>query len=312
MLESKHLAWLADIADLGSMSRAAQKLHISQPTLSRGIQMLEDHVGGKVLERERHGVRPTKIGADLAEQGRRIANAQLQAADIVGLWQDGLDRHLRVGVGAMLAATVMGRFFANTINNAPRYGLRVFSATTSYLVDQLNQGEFDVVLAPQQINLYQENLVQADLMADELAIFCRHAHPLHEYKQKLTPALLEQQTWISVGAFSGIPGSGKEVLSLLGVRDVSSRLAFTGDIMMALEILQTIDAVCVLPRKLVRMSPRMKELRALEVSVRLPSRNIACWSRRDDRDRPEIIDFRNRVATYLEQISEEHNEQPYI
>ena len=59
MIDAKHLLWLAEISDLGSLSRAAEKLNVTQPTLTRAVQVIEAQVGGKVLTRERHGVRPT-------------------------------------------------------------------------------------------------------------------------------------------------------------------------------------------------------------------------------------------------------------
>ena len=49
MLDVKHLAWLAEIIELGSMSQAAEKLNVTQPTLSRAVQILESQAGAKLL-----------------------------------------------------------------------------------------------------------------------------------------------------------------------------------------------------------------------------------------------------------------------
>ena len=303
MLDPKHLSWLAEVADLGSMSSAAQKLHVTQPTLTRAIKVIEEHVGGKVLERERHGVRPTEIGARLVELGRRIVETKAEAEDIVDLWQDGLDRDLRVGVGTMLATTVMGDFFAELVNTPPRYGLRVVSATVSRLIERLNTDELDVVLAPERVNHFQDDLTQHRLMKDELAVFAGRQNPIVASRESVSADTLEAQTWISVGTLSGISGTNQEVFQILGMRSVPSRIAFTGDIVMVLQILRATNAVCVLPRRLVEMSPQMHDIVAVHTEPSLPARNLAFWSRRQDRDRPELIDFEDKVGSHFERIS---------
>ncbi len=299
MLDPKHLSWLADIADLGSLSSAAQKLNVTQPTLSRAVQVIEEHVGGKVLVRERHGVRPTEIGARLVEMGRKIVETKAQAEDIVDLWQDGLERDLRVGVGTMLATTVMGSFFAQMVADPPRYALRVVSATVSRLIERLNNDELDVVLAPERVNHFQDDLAQHHLMKDNLGIFAGLQNSLALNTRPVPTKELETKQWISVGALSGISGTNQEVFDALGMRNTPSRIAFTGDIVMVLEILRKTDALCVLPRRLVALSDRMHEIALVSTDAPLPSRNLAFWSRKSDRDRPELIDFRAKTEGYF-------------
>ncbi len=302
MLDPKHLLWLAETAELGSMSAAAQKLHVTQPTLSRAIQVIEGHVGGKVLERERHGVRPTEIGGRLVEMGRKIIETKAQAEDIVDLWQDGLERALHVGVGPMLATTVMGSFFARMVTQRPRYGLRIVSATVFRLIERLNNDELDVVLAPERVNHFQDDLVQYRLMRDELAIFAGRENSISGSRTAVPPEVLEAQTWISVGTFSGISGTNEEIFRILGMRNVPSRIAFTGDTVMVLEILRSTDAVCVLPRRLVELSTQMDDIIAIPTGNPLPTRNLAMWSRKTDRDRPDIINFREKIESYFRSI----------
>ena len=303
MLDAKHLLWLAEVVDLGSMTQAAQKLHVTQPTLSRAIQILEEHVGGKVLERERHGVRPTAIGTQLVDLGRRIAATRADAQDAIDLWRSGLDGELRVGVGSMLATTIMGDFFATTVQSQPRYSLRVMSATASRLIELLNEDQLDVVFAPESMNLFQDDLAQHRLMTDRLAVFAGNQNALTKL-ETVSSDLLEREAWISVGALSGISGSNEEVFSRLGMRNVPSTISFTGDITMALQVMKRANALCVLPRKLVGLSAVMQDIVEINTVLELPRRNVAFWSRKKDRDRPELLDLRARVSSFFNQVEE--------
>lgn len=102
-MELRHLRYFAAVAGELNFTRAAQKLHVAQPALSRQIRQLEDELGVKLLERTRPGVQLTKPGhAFLAEtrailaqseQAIRVArksgepgNAQLNLGYIWGLF----------------------------------------------------------------------------------------------------------------------------------------------------------------------------------------------------------------------------------
>lgn len=305
MLDVKHLAWLADIIELGSMSQAADKLNVTQPTLSRAIQILEDQAGAKLLERERYGVRPTELGLQLYETAAKIGEARTQVQETINRWQSGLEQELRVGVGAMLASTVMGDFFASTIENPPKYGLWVTSATVSRLIELINDDELDVVLAPENVNLFRDDLVPFRMLQDRLALFAGKQNKALVDSGRVNAELLEKQRWISVGALSGISGTNEDVFRLLDLKGNPSIISFTGDIAMAVQIMSKTNALCVLPRELVRLSEVMEGIEEVAIEKSLPRRNIAFWSRRKDRDRVNIIDLRNRLRTYFSAIQED-------
>jgi DNA-binding transcriptional LysR family regulator len=60
------------ILEEGSLRRAAKRLHISQPALTRQMQLLEHDLGGRILERTSAGVHPTNVGHVLAEKARAL------------------------------------------------------------------------------------------------------------------------------------------------------------------------------------------------------------------------------------------------
>ena len=68
----KHLAhWLA-LAETGSFSRAAEKLHITQSALSRSIQVLEEELGGPLVDRIGKKNELTPLGQSVLERARPI------------------------------------------------------------------------------------------------------------------------------------------------------------------------------------------------------------------------------------------------
>ena len=71
-VELRHLRYFVAIAEAGTVTHAAERLFIAQPTLSQQLRRLEDIVGTRLLHRQREGVRLTTAGAVLLEASRAI------------------------------------------------------------------------------------------------------------------------------------------------------------------------------------------------------------------------------------------------
>jgi DNA-binding transcriptional LysR family regulator len=72
VIELRHLRYLVAVVDAGGFGRAASRVRVAQPALSRQIAQLETIVGAPLLERGAGGVRPTAAGRQLADDARRI------------------------------------------------------------------------------------------------------------------------------------------------------------------------------------------------------------------------------------------------
>lgn len=77
MMSLRQLEYLLAVVDAGSFTRAATRLHVTQPALSHQIRALEQHVGGRLLDRLPRSVRPTPMGRALLPHARAaLADAE--------------------------------------------------------------------------------------------------------------------------------------------------------------------------------------------------------------------------------------------
>jgi LysR family transcriptional regulator, benzoate and cis,cis-muconate-responsive activator of ben and cat genes len=91
MMELRHLRYFIAVAEERSFSRAAEKLHVSQPPLSRQIRDLEAELGVKLLDRNRQGVRLTRLGQGILVKARGL----IRDADLFKAQAKVLDKEFR-------------------------------------------------------------------------------------------------------------------------------------------------------------------------------------------------------------------------
>jgi LysR family transcriptional regulator, benzoate and cis,cis-muconate-responsive activator of ben and cat genes len=103
-MELRQLRYFVAVAEQGSISRAAKKIFLTQPALSRQIKALEDEIGQCLLERQAHSVRLTPAGEVLHREGRALLDRAEQMLQQVRAVGRGV--RLRVGYAPSLASGI--------------------------------------------------------------------------------------------------------------------------------------------------------------------------------------------------------------
>ncbi|MDU8913838.1 LysR family transcriptional regulator [Aestuariicoccus sp. MJ-SS9] len=299
-MDPKHLMQLATIVELGSLTKAAQRLNTTQPSLSRVVKLIEDRVGGAVLRRDRYGVSPTEIGARLAEDGREIMRRAQRADVSIEKWRSGISE-LRVGVGPMLATTIMGDFLAGLVGTRMGYGLKIYCEYAARLLERLHNDLLDVAIMPYELNRQDGQLIRETLFQDRLAIFVGQDDPLAA-ERAVPPVALAQHNWISVGEISGLFDVTRDTLDGLGLHSVTPALENTGDVTMTFRILERTRSCSMLPFRVLGTFQDDFRIAPVDLSVELPLRNVGFWTTQSVRDRPECLDFKKRLSAYLEKL----------
>jgi DNA-binding transcriptional LysR family regulator len=145
MFDFRQLRYFVAVAEELSFTRAAQRLHISQPPLSQQIQALEQDLGARLLERNKRNVSLTEPGRLFLEQARQILDHAEEARQRVAEAAAGFSGELR------LAYTVSVSFhpaLPQTLlrfgRNAPNVRLRLSEMYTEPQFSALRAGQIDV------------------------------------------------------------------------------------------------------------------------------------------------------------------------
>lgn len=145
--ELRHLRYLLAVADHGNFTRAAEALHVSQPTLSQQIRQLERLVGVPLLDRTARTVRLTDAGAVYADHARR-ALRELTAADRAVHDVESLTRGtLRLAVTPTFTAYLIGPLIAEFHARYPGITVELIETAQDTMESALLADELDLGIA---------------------------------------------------------------------------------------------------------------------------------------------------------------------
>ncbi|MCY1224574.1 HTH-type transcriptional regulator ArgP [compost metagenome] len=148
MISLRQLEALVWVTRMGTFERAANKLNVTQSTVSKRINELEQIVGVSLFDRQGHSNKLTAEGEKLLALAESMLALQAQALDLKAL-SDTPARKLRLGVTELTAMTWLPRLIFALKTRFPKVAFEPTVAMTRELHQGLTEGSFDVVIAPE-------------------------------------------------------------------------------------------------------------------------------------------------------------------
>lgn len=174
----RHLQhWLA-LAETGSFSRAAEKLHITQSALSRSIQVLEDDLGGLLVDRVGKKNELTPLGQTVLGRARRIVHEAQELKQGAALLQQGGMGTLRVGLGSGPGAMLMTPWLVYMARHHPTVQVTVSRGSTELQLTQLRERQLDALVVDVRQVEAAPDLNMAHVVEMRAGFVCRQGHPL--------------------------------------------------------------------------------------------------------------------------------------
>jgi DNA-binding transcriptional LysR family regulator len=140
MVTLDELAAFVAIADTGSMSAAAEKLHITQPAMTRRLKRLESDLGAALLDRRTKPIRLTTAGREVLERARQV----LQSVELVYAASHELaNAEFRVGLALTVGSGALARPIDRARTQFPKVAFQVTTAWSPSLLGRLKAGALE-------------------------------------------------------------------------------------------------------------------------------------------------------------------------
>jgi len=139
----RDLEYVVAIADLGSFGRAAERCHVSQPTLSSQVKKLEGHLGVQLFERTSKRVMLTEIGAEIVTVARRVLTETERIEHLAEAAKDPFRGDLRLGAIPTVAAYLLPDLVARVDEELPEVRIILMEEKTDGLLTAIRDGQLD-------------------------------------------------------------------------------------------------------------------------------------------------------------------------
>lgn len=172
----RQFAYLVALADYGTFRRAADAMHVAQPTLSQQLRALEARLGVILVERNESPVQLTPVGREIVLRARRLL---LDVRDIENLAmraRSSMGGTIRFGVTPTLGPYLMPGIVAALHRAYPDMRLYVREGIPDEQARELARGELDMILSPLPVS--GSALHIEPLFREPLHIVCPPDHPL--------------------------------------------------------------------------------------------------------------------------------------
>ena len=145
-MELRALRYYLAVCEYGTMSRAAEALHVTQPALSRQIAALERELNCELFERRSHSIVPTEKGLYLRRRAQEIVGLTDQTTADFSHDDEIVAGDIHIGAGESVAMRQIAHHIARFRASYPHVRFHLHSAIATDLIERLEHGLDDLVV----------------------------------------------------------------------------------------------------------------------------------------------------------------------
>ena len=221
-MDLRRLEIFAKVSELGSFSRAAEALFLTQPTVSEHIRALEDELGVQLLDRLGRGATPTRAGQLFLGYTQRILALSREARQAIDQFQGRMSGDLVVAgstiPGEYLLPGVIGRFKSKY----PDISVTLLIGDTRQVSDWVEDGRAEAAIVGARPA--SRTIDSRELLRDDLVVVVASGHPWSE-RDSITLAELRAEPMVVRERGSGTREALERAIAAIGLDFGAFRIA---------------------------------------------------------------------------------------
>ncbi|AWV21485.1 Transcriptional regulator, LysR family [Roseomonas mucosa] len=259
------------VIEEGSMAKAAARLAVSRPVVSRAISDLEQALGVRLLDRAPEGVAPTRYGEALLHRARAVFDELRQGVEDLATLADPNAATLRIGSSPVNEAGLLPKVIERLSLRYPRMRFVTLTGTVATRMDALRDRRVDLALARAHAEDPGPDFVFEPLMHERLLVVTAEGSPWAGWGGR-SLAELADAAWI-IAQPEMAEGSPVGAAFAAAGAALPQRLIVSDSLSFRLSMLQARQHLTFMPDSAVLLAPRPPWLRVLPVELprwRLP------------------------------------------
>jgi LysR family hydrogen peroxide-inducible transcriptional activator len=268
-LSLRQLEYLVAVADTLGFHRAAERCHVSQPTLSAQVQQVEDVLGVRIFERDRRGVRVTRAGEEIVARARRVLSDVAEVIAAAARARDPLTGTFRIGVIPTIAPYLLPDVTPALHARFPELRLVFREEKTDTVMRELREGKLDANLVALEADLGEHEA--AVVANDPFVVALPRGHRLAK-KKRVELGDLDDETVLLLDDGHCFRSQALELCARAGAREAELRATSLSTLV---QMVSTAFGVTLLPQLSVAVENRRAQLEVRPFVPPPPTRTLA-------------------------------------
>jgi DNA-binding transcriptional LysR family regulator len=258
------------VAKLGSLTKAAQTLYISQPAVSQSIKQLEGQLGGRLFIRTPKGMELTEAGNVMTEYVEKAINLLNEAENRFGEIKGITVSTVRIGASDTLCKHFLLKYIEEFHKKYPKINLQVYNRTTPETIELLKANKVDLGFVNLPVNDPELNIIEPCMELNDIFVYSEKFMP--RLKETVPLKNLEEYPLLMLEMTSNTRRSIVEFTHSLGI-NLNCEIEL-GSLDLLIEFAKSGLGVSCVPKEYVLKELKSGELFRLETSPNLPVRGI--------------------------------------
>lgn len=178
-MEIRVLKYFLTVVREESITKAAEVLHITQPTLSRQLAQLEEEIGVKLFDRGTRKIKPTNEGMLLRRRAEEILQLVDKTEQELVEQEEQIEGKISIGSGETAAVQILSNLIKTFSEKYPRVTFDLFTATADLVKEQMDKGLIDAGLLLEPVDIEKYDFVRLDTK-ERWVVLMPSADPLTE------------------------------------------------------------------------------------------------------------------------------------
>jgi DNA-binding transcriptional LysR family regulator len=266
-LKLRDLHILLAVAQAGSMSRAADRLAISHPVVSKTIADLEHALGVRLLDRTPQGTEPTAYGRALLSCGTAVFDELRRGVGELAFLSDPTVGELRIGSAAPYIDGIVPAVIARLAERYPKIQFRITEADAGTLCERLRERKLDLVLGRVLSSIFGDDLVSEFAFDEDMHVVAGAKSPWSK-RRRIDLAELAHEPWL-------MPESDNIAMALISdaFRAADSALpapqVVSNSMSLRIRLVETGRFVAILPNSTLRYGAGRLQVKILPVRLQM-------------------------------------------
>lgn len=270
---------LLTVVQCGSMAKAARRLFVSQPAVSKAISDLEHALGVRLLDRGPLGVEPTLYGNILTRRGLAVFDELRQAAGEIEFMASSTTGEVRIGCNESLSAALLPAVIERLSNQHPGVTVRVsqMSRPITQEIRQLRERNVDLIIGRGIFPIPEDDL-DAEVLFEEPLIVVAGAQSRWARRRDIELAELTAAKWISFPSNEAPGELVEQAFQRHGLTGPQPRVT-ASSFQLRDMLLMTGDYLTVVPACMLRVfNAKHPTVKALPVDLGIDMRPVAIFT----------------------------------